>query len=76
MNITGKITGIKYKVSLAETLKVVDIMDFSINESSAYEHTEFIFSNSLIGDKQVLISELLREAGENGFEVRIEGVKC
>jgi hypothetical protein len=36
MQITGKITGIKYKVSLAETLKVVDIMDFSINESPAF----------------------------------------
>jgi hypothetical protein len=36
MNITGKITGIKYKVSLAETLKVVDIRDFNVNESPAF----------------------------------------
>jgi hypothetical protein len=31
MNITGKITGIKYKILLAEELKEVDIKDFDIN---------------------------------------------
>jgi hypothetical protein len=36
MNITGKITGIKYKVSLSETLKTVDIQNFNINESPAF----------------------------------------
>ena len=36
MNIKGKITGIKYKISLAETLKIVDIKDFNFNESPAY----------------------------------------
>jgi len=36
MDIKGKITGIKYKVSTSETLKVVDIQDFNINESPAY----------------------------------------
>jgi len=36
MDITGKITGIKYKISLAENLKIVDIKDFNINESPAY----------------------------------------
>ncbi|MDR1680143.1 MAG: hypothetical protein LBR81_10290 [Prevotellaceae bacterium] len=36
MNITGKITGITYKVSLAETLKTIDIKDFNINESPAF----------------------------------------
>ena len=36
MDIKGKITGIKYKVLLAETLKTVDIKDFNINESSAF----------------------------------------
>ena len=36
MDIKGKITGIKYKVSLAETLKVIDIKDFNINESPAF----------------------------------------
>ena len=36
MDIKGKITGIKYKVSLVETLKIIDIRDFNINESPAY----------------------------------------
>ena len=36
MEIKGKITGIKYKILLAETLKIVDIKDFNINESSAF----------------------------------------
>jgi len=36
MDIKGKITGIKYKVSLAETLKIVDIKNFNINESPAF----------------------------------------
>ncbi|MDR1698640.1 MAG: hypothetical protein LBR75_02290, partial [Prevotellaceae bacterium] len=36
MDIKGKITGIKYKVSLAETLKTIDIKDFNINESPAF----------------------------------------
>ena len=36
MDIKGKITGIKYKVSLAETLKTVDIRNFNINESPAF----------------------------------------
>ena len=31
MNITGKITGIKYKIFLAEDLKIIDIKDFNIN---------------------------------------------
>lgn len=31
MNITGKITGITYKIDVAETLKKVDIADFDIN---------------------------------------------
>ena len=33
MNIKGKITGIKYKIFLAEDLKTVDIDNFNINES-------------------------------------------
>lgn len=36
MEITGKITGIKYKVSLAETLQTIDIEDFNINEIPAF----------------------------------------
>jgi hypothetical protein len=36
MDITGKITGIKYKISLTETLKIVDIKDFNINESPPF----------------------------------------
>ena len=36
MDIKGQITGIKYKVSLAETLKTVDIKGFNINECPAY----------------------------------------
>jgi len=36
MDIKGRITGIKYKVSLAETLKIIDIRDFNINESTAF----------------------------------------
>ncbi len=32
MNILGKITGIKYKISSAESLKEVDIISFDINE--------------------------------------------
>ena len=36
MDIKGKITGIKYKVSTSETLKMIDIKDFNINESPAY----------------------------------------
>jgi hypothetical protein len=36
MDITGKITGIKYKVSFAEILKTVDIGNFNINESPAF----------------------------------------
>ena len=36
MNITGKITGIKYKISLAETLKTVDMKDFNINDAPAF----------------------------------------
>ena len=36
MDIEGKITGIKYKVSFTETLKTVDIRNFNINESPAF----------------------------------------
>jgi len=36
MDIKGRITGIKYKVSLAETLKIIDIRNFNINESPAF----------------------------------------
>jgi len=36
MDIKGKITGIKYKISTNETLKMIDIKDFNINESPAY----------------------------------------
>ncbi|MCL1969754.1 MAG: hypothetical protein FWF65_09470, partial [Bacteroidetes bacterium] len=36
MDIKGRITGIKYKVSLAETLRIIDIRDFNINESTAF----------------------------------------
>ena len=36
MDIKGNITGIKYKVSLAEMLKIVDISGFNINECPAY----------------------------------------
>ncbi len=32
MNITGKITGIKYKIFLSDTLKEINISDFNINE--------------------------------------------
>lgn len=35
MDITGKITGIKYKVSLANELKQFDIEHFDINEVPA-----------------------------------------
>ena len=33
MNIKGKITGIQYKVLLSEELKLIDIMDFNINNT-------------------------------------------
>ncbi len=33
MNIAGKITGIKYKVLLADDLKEIDIEDFDINDA-------------------------------------------
>ena len=36
MDIKGKITGIKYKVSTSEPLKVVDIQDFNINDAPAF----------------------------------------
>jgi hypothetical protein len=36
MDIKGRITGIKYKVSISETLKTVDIRDFNVNESPAF----------------------------------------
>jgi hypothetical protein len=36
MDIKGRITGIKYKVSTSETLKEIDIGDFNINESPAF----------------------------------------
>ncbi|MDR1543552.1 MAG: hypothetical protein LBS50_03895 [Prevotellaceae bacterium] len=32
MNITGKTTGIKYKISLSENLQSVDFKQFNINE--------------------------------------------
>jgi hypothetical protein len=48
----------------------------SINEKSyGSERAEFIFVNNLKGDKQLLISELFKEAEENGFEVRISKSK-
>jgi len=36
MNITGKITGIKYKISLAETLEIINIRKFNINKCPAF----------------------------------------
>ena len=36
MDIKGRITGITYKVSTSETLKIIDIRDFDINESPAF----------------------------------------
>ena len=115
ISVIGKITGIKYKVSLAETLKKVDINGFNINECPAYclvrdnnnsfavskwvspkavlnltskkiigeinekdfgrERAEFIFANNLDGNKQLLISELFKEAVGNGFGVRISNLK-
>ena len=35
-DITGNITGIKYKIFLKEELKNIDINNFNINESPAY----------------------------------------
>jgi hypothetical protein len=39
------------------------------------ERAEFIFANKLDGYKQLLISELFKEAEENGFNIRIGGAK-
>lgn len=64
MNITAKITGIKYRISLSENLKNIDINDFNINESPVYCLVK-------AGNKQVLLAELFEKANENGFEVRI-----
>jgi len=36
MNITGKITGIKYKILLSEELQAVNIKDFNINKVAPY----------------------------------------
>ncbi len=44
-------------------------------KSFGREIAEFIFANDLKGDKQVLISELFREAVENGFEVKIKSMQ-
>jgi hypothetical protein len=35
MDITGKITGLKYKIFLTEELKTIDIKNFNINGSPA-----------------------------------------
>jgi len=36
MNITGKITGIKYNILMKEKLKDIDMKNFNINESPAF----------------------------------------
>jgi hypothetical protein len=36
MNVTGKITGIKYKICLNKILQIIDIKDFNINKNPVY----------------------------------------
>jgi hypothetical protein len=105
MNITGKITGIKYKVLLAEYLNEFDIKDFNINNSplvdvsvdgvkmkskavlkltseklkgsinekvEIWDRPMFLLENPFSQEQIRFVDALLDEAGENGFEVRIE----
>jgi len=50
MEITGKITGIRYKAFLAENLQVIDIKNCNINKASSY----FIMKN---GDNSFAVSK-------------------
>jgi len=70
-----EVNGVKMKSKAVLKLTSKKIIG-KINEKDfGSERAEFIFANKLDGNKQVLISELFKEAGENGFEVKIGGVK-
>jgi hypothetical protein len=70
-----KVGGKKMKSKAVLKLTSAKIKGEITSKSYAGERAEFIFANDLKGDKQVLISELFKEAEENGFEVKIGGAK-
>jgi len=79
MDITGKITGIKYKVLLSEDLQTVDIERFNINEVSPaclLRDGKTLFAVSKwVSPKRTRSYPLLDESLENGFFVKIGGSK-
>lgn len=70
-----EVDGVPMKSSAVLKLTSAKLKGGITNKYSHSERAEFIYQNDLKGDKQVLISYLFKEAEENGFEVRIEGVK-
>ena len=70
-----EVDGVKIKSKAVLNLTSMKIKGEISEKSFGSERAEFIFANNLKGDAQLLISELFKEAEENGFEVRIGGVK-
>jgi hypothetical protein len=77
MNIKGKITGIKYKVLLAEELKIIFIDQFDINKVSPYcivndnKHSKNAILPSIGDIKDGLLKMILYS---NLCEVEVDGV--
>ncbi|MDR0333334.1 MAG: hypothetical protein LBI15_07685 [Dysgonamonadaceae bacterium] len=66
-----EVDGLKMKSKAVLKLTSSKMQGAITEKSFGSERAEFIFSNDLKGDKQVLTAELFREAEDNGFEVKI-----
>ena len=71
-----EVNGVKMKSKAILKLTSTKIKGEISEKSFGSERAEFIFANNLKGDAQLLVSELFKEAEENGFEVKIGGTKC
>jgi hypothetical protein len=71
-----EVSGVKMKSKAVLNMTSEKAVGSITEKSFGSERAEFIFANNLKGKQQVFISELFKEAEENGFEVRMGGVKC
>jgi len=70
-----EVNGVKMKSKAVLKLTSTKIVGGITSKSYGSERAKFIFANKLDGNKQLLISELFKEAEENGFEIKIENAK-
>jgi hypothetical protein len=70
-----EVNGLKMKSKAVLNLTSTKIKGEISSESRIFDRGSFIAENDIKPEMQVFISELFREAEENGFEVRMRGVK-